>query len=475
MTKQVTGLLIITGLVLGGCTLAPDYIQPPAPVQNAWPQVDSVSAVTSEAPPAAELNWQSFFADSKLRQVVALALENNRDLRLASLNVERARGLYGIQRAELYPSLNATGAYSKERLAENASFGSSQVRESYSVNFGISAWEVDFFGRIRSLKAQALEAFFASEEARRGAQISLVSEVARAYLTLAADQENLQLSRATLATRQQSYELIQKSYAIGYATELDLRQAQIPLEAARVEVARFTQLVAQDKNALTLLAGSNVAEQLLPADLSGVAAPAEVSAGLPSEVLLQRPDILAAEHQLKGAYAFLGAARAAFFPRITLTSTLGTASSELSGLFDAGSKTWLFSPSLSLPVFDARTWAAYRVSQTDRDIAVAQYEKAIQTAFREIADALAVKDTIDEQIKAQLALTSTTAEAHRLANLRYEHGLDNYLGVLDAERALFAARQNLVTLRLAKEANQVRLFAVLGGGADQLRVAAVGE
>jgi multidrug efflux system outer membrane protein len=472
MTKQVTRLLIMAGLILGGCTLAPDYIQPQAPVQNAWPQVGSASAVTSEAPPAAELNWKSFFADSNLRQVVALALENNRDLRLASLNVERARGLYGIQRAELYPSLDASGTYSKQRFAENTGFVSSQVSESYSVNLGISAWEVDFFGRLRSLKDQALEAFFASEEARRGAQISLVSEVARAYLTLAADQENLQLSRATLATRQQSYELIQKSYAIGYATELDLRQAQIPLEAARVNVARFTQLVAQDKNALTLLAGSNVAEKLLPADLSSVAAPAEVSAGLPSEVLLQRPDILAAEHQLKGAYAFLGAARAAFFPRISLTSTLGTASNELSNLFGSGTKTWLFSPSLSLPVFDARTWAAYRVSQTDRDIAVAQYEKSIQTAFREVADALAIKDTIDEQIKAQMDLTSTTAEAHRLANLRYEHGLDNYLGVLDAERALFTARQNLVTLRLAKVANQVRLFAVLGGGADQPQVTA---
>jgi len=471
MTRPLASLLLTAGLVLGGCTLAPEYLQPQPPIETTWPQADTVATVEPQAPLAAELNWQNFFADTKLRQVVALALESNRDLRLASLNVERARGLYGIQGSELYPTLDATGAYSKQRLAQSASFGGSQVMESYAVNFGVSAWEIDFFGRIRSLKAQALEAFFASEEARRGGQISLIAEVARTYLTLAADQENLQLAQATLATRQQSYAMIQKSFDIGYATELDLRQAQIPLEAARLDLARFTQLVAQDKNALTLLAGGKVAEQLLPANLAGVAAPAEISAGLPSEVLLQRPDILAAEHQLKGAYAFLGAARAAFFPRISLTGLLGSASGELSGLFGAGSQTWLFSPSLTLPIFDARTWAAHRVSQTDRDIALAQYEKTIQTAFREVADALAVKNTIDQQLLAQQGLVTATAEAERLAKLRYEHGLDNYLGVLDAARALFTAKQGLVALRLAKLTNQVHLFAVLGGGAALPQVA----
>lgn len=475
MTRRISELLIVASLILGGCTLAPDYVRPEPPIQPQWPQSAATSSLSSEAPLAAELDWQNFFIDSKLRQVLTLALENNRDLRLAALNVERARGLYGIQRAELYPTLDASGGYTKQRLAENSGFGRSFVVESYTANLGVTAWEIDFFGRIRSLKDQALETYFSSEEARRGAQISLLAEVARTYLALAADRENLQLAQKTLETQQQSYALIQKSFAIGYATELDLRQAQIPLETARLDLARFRQRVEQDKNALNLLAGSQVADPLLPDDLSSVRLPADFSAGLPSAVLLQRPDILAAEHQLKGAYAFLGAARAAFFPQISLTGALGSASGELTGLFGAGTKTWLFAPTLGLPIFDARIWAAHRVSQTDRDIALVQYERAIQTAFREVADALAVKATIDQQLTAQQALVATSAEVYRLAEQRYTHGLDNYLGVLDAQRTLFGARQALVSLRLAKVANQVQLFAVLGGGADQPRVAAVIE
>ncbi len=468
MTRQLWLIGLSLGLILGGCSMAPQYTQPPAPIQAEWPQGEAYQGNPSgENLLAAELSWQEFFTDAKLQKVFALALENNRDLRLAVLNVERARAMYGIQRAELFPTVNASASGSKLHRSSDL-IGSTDPRtiEQYGVNLGVAAWELDFFGRIRSLKDQALEAYLATEEARRGAQITLVAEVARSYLTLAADRENLKLAQSTLQAQQASYTMMQKSYDIGFTTELDLQRAKIPLASARGAVARFTQLVAQDQNALNLLAGGAVSEALLPATLSSITPPAELSTGLNSEVLLQRPDILAAEHQLKGAYAFIGAARAAFFPRISLTTTFGTASNELSGLFSSGTQTWNFAPQISMPIFDARTWAAYRVSKADREIVLTQYEKTIQTAFREVADALAIEGTIDQQVAAQQALVNATTETYRLSEVRYSHGIDSYLSVLDAHRSQFAAQQGLVALRLAMLANRVRLYAVLGGGAS---------
>jgi len=260
------------------------------------------------------------------------------------------------------------------------------------------------------------------------------------------------------------YNLIKKQYETGLANELDLHRAQTQVETARGEVARYSQLVAQDQNALNLLAGSPVPEDLLPRGLEDIKPPRDISPGLSSEVLLRRPDIMAAEHQLKAAYAYIGAARAAFFPRISLTTALGTASNELSGLFDSGNGTWNFTPQIVMPIFDARTWAAYRVSKAQRKIALAQYERAIQTAFREVADALAVKGTVDERLAAQRSLVEALSQTYRLSKKRYESGIDSYLGVLDAQRSLFAAQQGLTTLRLSKLANRVRLYAVLGGG-----------
>ena len=334
------------------------------------------------------------------------------------------------------------------------------------MNLGIAAWEIDFFGRIRSLSEQALEDYLATDEARRGAQIALVAEVARAYLTLAADRENLHLARSTLESQQEAYALVKKRFDVGVATELDLKRAQIPLDTGRGDVARYTQGVAQDRNALDLLAGAPVAQEWLPPDLSTVAPPGEIAAGLSSESLLRRPDIMAAEHRLKGAYASIGAARAALFPRISLTTSIGTASNQLSGLFDAGRDTWAFMPQIVMPIFDARVWAALRVSKTDREIILTQYEKTIQTAFREVADALAAQGTIDEQVAAQQSLTVALSDSYRLATQRYTKGIDSYLGVLDAQRAHFAAQQGLVSLQLAKLASQVRLYAVLGGGGE---------
>jgi multidrug efflux system outer membrane protein len=455
-------------LFLGGCSLAPNYQKPPAPVPPQWPQGEAYqdTQAASDMPTAQQLKWQEFFTDKKLQKIIETALSNNRDLRLAALNVERARALYGIQRAELFPAVNAVGAGSKQRIPENVmGFPEALTIERYDVNLSISSWELDFFGRIRSLKDQALETYLATEQTRRSAQIALMAEVARAYLTLAADRENLKLARATLETQQAAYDLIERSYQIGVASELDLRRAQTQVDAARRDVPRYTQLAAQDQNALDLLAGAPVPEEMLPMDLSSVTPPQAIGPGLSSEVLLNRPDILAVEHRLKGAYAFVGVARAALFPRISLTTSVGTASDELSGLFNSGTGTWNFAPQVVMPIFDARTWAALRVSKADQQIILTQYEKAIQTAFREVADALAVQGTIDQQVSAQQSLVDAVAETYRLSNARYTKGIDSYLSVLDSQRSLYAQQQALVSLRLAKLANQVRLYAVLGGGA----------
>nr|MDA3896493.1 efflux transporter outer membrane subunit [Desulfobacteraceae bacterium] len=419
------------------------------------------------APAARELSRQAFFADKQLQEIIEMALDNNRDLRLASLNVEKARALYGIQRAELLPAVNATGAGGKQQYSSDLiSPGDPRTAEQYSAGLGIAAWEIDFFGRIRSLKDQALEEYLVTDEARRSAQIALVSEVARVYLTLGADRKNSNLAEFTLETQQAAYDLIKRQTEVGVATELDLCQAQIPVETARRDVARFTRMVAQDRNALNLLAGSAVPEKLLPADLASVNPPKEIFPGLSSAELLNRPDIMAAEHQLKGAYAFIGAARAAFFPRISLTTSIGTASDELSGLFGSGSGTWSFTPQVAVPVFDARTWAAYRVSKAQKEIAITQYEKTIQVAFREVADALAVKGMVDQQISAQQSLTDAIAATYRLADKRYQKGIDSYLGVLDAQRSLYFQQRVLTGLQLEKLVNQVRLYAVLGGGGE---------
>jgi multidrug efflux system outer membrane protein len=465
--------LIIFGIIvtlLGGCTLAPKYTRPAAPVPADWPTGTAYAETktAASAPTAAELPWQEFFTDERLQKVIGIALSNNRDLRLAALNVEKARALYGIQRAELLPSVNAMGSGSRERVpADLSTTGSARTSERYDVKLGVSSWEVDFFGRIRSLKDQALETYLATDQARLSAQILLISTVANTYLTLAADREALKLVTSTLETQEDSYKLIRKRYDVGLSSELDLRRAQSQMDAAKGDVARYAQLATQDENALNLLVGSPIPPLLLPAELASVRAPQEISSGLSSELLLRRPDVLAAEHQLKAANANIGAARAAFFPRISLTTAIGTASADLSGLFKSGSGTWSFAPQIAVPIFDARTWSAYDVTKVEREISVAQYEKAIQTAFREVADALAVRDTVNRQIAAQQSLVDAVSETYRLSNARYTKGIDSYLGVLDAQRSLYAAQQGLIVLHLTRLANRVTLYNVLGGGAQR--------
>ena len=336
--------------------------------------------------------------------------------------------------------------------------------ERYDASIGITSWEVDFFGRIRSLKDKALEEFMATDQARLSTQIMLISSVTQAYLAVAANREALHLVSKTLESQENGYKLIQKRYNVGMISELDLRRAQSQVDVARGDVAYYTQLMAQAENALNLLVASPVPQNLMPADLSSVSSPREISAGLSSELLLNRPDILAAEYQLKAAYANIGAARANFFPRVILTGAAGTASVELSGLFKPGSFAWSFAPQIIMPIFDARTWFAYRVTKIDREIAVAQYEQSIQAAFREVADALAVKGTVDRQISAQQSLVDALSVAYRLSLSRYDKGIDSYLSVLDAQRSLYGAQKGLIALLFARFNNAVTLYKALGGG-----------
>ena len=458
MIHRTCALLVVLAGVLSGCTMAPTYTRPEAPVPAVWPAGPAYQgqAGTSAKPEAADIPWQEFFIDGHLRGVIKLALENNRDLRVAALNIEKVQAQYRIQRAALVPEIDAAGSVSNQVAADHK----------LSVGVGVSAFELDLFGRVRSLKDQALEQYLATEQAQRTVKVSLIAEVAGAYLNLAADRELLRLAQETLKTQQTSFQLISRRFEAGVSSELDLRQAQTQVDSARVDVARYTTLTAQDENSLNLVAGSTVPAELLPQALSpSLTLMRDIAPGLPSDVLLQRPDVLQAENLLKGYNANIGAARAAFFPRITLTAAYGTAAGDLSGLFKAGTGGWSYAPQISLPIFDAGSRSAQlKVAETDRDIAVAQYEKAIQTAFREVADALAQRGTIDQQVAAQESLSTATGQRNILSQARYDRGIDSYLTVLDAQRSLYSAQQGLIGTRLTRLVNLVTLYKVLGGG-----------
>ena len=463
MKPMTTAFCLALAAVIGlaGCTMAPTYSQPAAPVPNSWPQGPSYQAQTDKPSqkPLADIPWQEFYREGKLQQLIALALENNRDLRIAALNIERSQAQYRIQRADLIPKIDAAF------IGNNQSPTNTQ----YNVGVGVSAYELDLFGRIRSLKDQALAQYLATEQAQRTFQISLVAEVATTALTLASDRELLRLAQETLKTQQTTYQLILRRFEVGASSELDLKQVQTQVDAARVDVARFTTLVAQDENNLNLVVGSKVSAELLPQMLAETPTIVQdIVPGLPSEVLLQRPDVLQAEDLLKGFNANIGAARAAYFPRITLASSLGISSDKLSGLFNSGSGVWTFAPQITLPIFDAGARSAQlKVAEVDRDIAVAQYEKTIQTAFREVADALAQRGTIEEQLAAQQSLTKATGTRYLLSQARYDQGIDSYLNVLDAQRSLYSAQQGLIATRLTRLVNLVTLYKVLGGGAKE--------
>ncbi|MDP2246226.1 AdeC/AdeK/OprM family multidrug efflux complex outer membrane factor [Pseudomonas sp.] len=465
MTKTLVSIAVAT-LVLSGCSLIPDYQQPPAPMASQWPQGQAYAPNEAADIAAAEQGWREYFRDPALQQLIETALLNNRDLRVAALNIEAYRAQYRIQRADLLPALSADGSGSRQRLpADVAPSGSAGISSQYSATLGVSAYELDLFGRVRSLSQQALETYLSSEEARRSTQISLVASVANAYLTWQADQALLQLTQDTLKTFEESYRLTLRSSEIGVASALDLSQSRTSVEAARVKLAQYQRLVAQDRNGLALLLGSG-----LPADLpAGQPLDAELlsqlPAGLPSDLLQRRPDILEAEHLLKAANANIGAARAAFFPRISLTANAGSLSPDLSGLLGNGSGTWLFQPQISLPIFNAGSLrASLDYSKIQKEISVARYEKSIQTAFQEVADGLAARQTYQQQLQAQRDLVEANQDYYRLAERRYRIGIDSNLTFLDAQRSLFSAQQALITDRLAQLASEVNLYKALGGG-----------
>jgi NodT family efflux transporter outer membrane factor (OMF) lipoprotein len=440
--------------LLAGCSMMPTYERPAAPVPGEWPQPAATSGTA-----ASELPWQQFFTDDRLRQLIEIALRNNRDLRVAILNIEQARAQYDIRRADRLPSVGA------QVNASRTPKGANEATNLYNAGLAITAWEIDLFGRIASLSEAALAQYLATEEGRKAAQTSLVATVASSWLALVADQELIELTRQTLATREESLRLARLRFDNGVTSELDFRLAQSLAETARVTLAQLTRQSAVDLNSLALLLG-----QPVPPDMTAQVTTASVSlpdlpAGTPSEVLTRRPDVRQAEQQLVAANASIGAARAAFFPRISLTAGVGTASTELSGLFKGGSWGWTAAPQLLQPIFDAgRNRAGLASATAARDIAIAQYERSIQAGFREVSDALAGRATFGEQLRAQSAVAEAEAARYRLSELRYNNGIASYLDLLDAQRSLFAARQLLVQTRLQQLQNQVLLYRALGGG-----------
>jgi len=457
-----TGLLATAAAALAACSMAPKYDRPAAPVPGSWPYPSAVSGTQ-----AADVDWRAFFADARLQRLIAAALANNRDLRVAVLNIENARAQYDIRSADRYPTVSAAVTGSRTPA------GPDTVTKVYTAGLAVTAWEVDLFGRVKSLSDAALAQYFATEEGRKAAQTSLVATVATTWLALVADDEQLELIRQTMATREESLRLTRLRFENGAASEIDFRQAQSLYESARVAFSQQQRQRALDLDSLGLLVGEALPTdvQTAPSTTATITLP-DLPAGTPSDVLARRPDVRQAEEQLISANANIGAARAAFFPRITLTAAVGSASTALSGLFKSGTWGWTSAPQAVLPIFDAgRNSANLRSANVQRDIAVAQYEKAIQSAFREVADALAGRATLGDQLNAQSNVVEAESVRFKLAQLRYDNGVASYLDLLDAQRSLFAAQQALIQTRLAQLQNQVGLYRALGGGWTEIQAA----
>ena len=468
-------LSILSAACMAGCTMEPHYQRPELPISAQFPDAEDAGIAASD------IGWRDFFADQRLRKLIEVALAHNPDARVAALNIAAARAQYQIQRASLFPKISASATEQIEKFpaavaavagagasggAPAATAGGSGVSRYFDVGVGFTSYELDVFGRIRSLSHAKLEQYLGYVETRRSTEISVVSEVASAYLTLLADEELLKITADTLKSQQESFDLIKRSFDGGVATALDYHQAESTVATAEASLAQYTRQVAQDRNALAVLIGMPVPDDLPEgADLNEQKLLAELPAGVPSLVLTQRPDVRAAEHNLIAGNANIGAARAAFFPTITLTGNYGTASTTLSGLFDHGSTAWTFSPQINLPIFaGGANVAALKLSKVQRDILLAQYQQSVQAAFREVADALVARRPLDAQLSADQTLVNATGESLRLSQMRFDNGVDNYLTVLDSERSFFSAQQSLVNLKLARLQNQVTLYKALGGG-----------
>ncbi len=453
--------------LLAGC-LAPRRPLPAPPVDAAWPAPPGGFDDPAPADPraAADVAWREAFPDPRLQALIELALEHNRDLRTAALNIEQARALHRIQRSFVLPSVQGNAGLSVTHTpAEVSPVGQAFTIERYEVGVSVPAFELDFFGRLRNLTKAALEEYLATEEAFLSARIGLVGEVASAYLAERAAAEQLALAERALSAREQAYELSRQRFEAGVSSELDLRQAETLVASARVSVATLARQRGQARNALTLLVGTSPADLPEPRPLDDQGVVADLPPGLPSDLLTRRPDLRAAERHLRARRADIGAARAAFFPRVTLTASVGSASSELLGLVAAGTGAWALAPQLVQPLFQwGRNRQGLALAEVREDLAVVAYERAIQVAFREVADALVARATLDDQVAAQERLRDAQAARLALADQRYGAGLASYLEVLDAQRALFDAEQALVQARLLRLTNAVDLYRALGGG-----------
>lgn len=457
--------------------LSPTYQRPAAPVAVAWP--DAASAARAPDVLAADIGWRTFFVDARLQNTIALALSNNRDLRVAILNIEKARAEYRIQRASLLPELDLGGSEDAERTpasvrsAQSGSVSSGngqsgEISHVYSADLGFTSYELDLFGRVRNLSKAALETYLSTVETRRSTQISLVSEVASDWLTLASDRRLLAIAQSTQASEQRTFDLVDREHALGAASALDVAQAQASLQAARNSAAQAQTTAEQARNALDLVAGARVPDADLPdAQVDPVSSIAAIPAGIPSAVLQRRPDVLAAEHTLKADNANIGAARANFFPTISLTAALGFESPALAHLFTGGNRSWSVAPSATLPIFDAgANRATLDASKATFRIDVATYEKTIQTAFEEVANALATRATIGAQLDAQTRTVQADQHAYDLSMALYKQGSDSLLDALTEQRLLYAAQQSLVATQLSAQTSLVTLYAALGGGVD---------
>ncbi|ACF42474.1 efflux transporter outer membrane subunit [Pelodictyon phaeoclathratiforme] len=459
--------LCLAATTLTACSLAPTYVRPTAPVTKEWP-VASAAPQSVEESHTADIGWRSMFRSPKLQSLIEASLANNRDLRIAALNIEAARHTWRIQRSDLLPSINSSGNYTRQQLSTSMSgTGKTEITSTYSAGIGTTAYELDLFGRVRSLSNRAINQYLATEEGRKAAQTSLVAEVANAYLTYLADVELLRLTESTLKTRQDACDLIKRSFDLGAKSRLDVAQSATLVESARASRAQYQRHVEQDKNALTLLVGKEIDPTLLePQPLADVEVMERLPVGIPSVVLLDRPDVRQAEYALKAENANIGAARASFFPSISLTGSAGFASASLSDLFEAGSSgVWSFAPQVTLPIFQGgRLRSNLKLAETNRDIAVTRYEKAIQSAFREVADALVARATYTEQLQAQQALVKESDQACTITKARYDHGIDSSFALLDAQRSLFEAQQNEILIHQQTLANLIDLYKALGGG-----------
>ncbi len=464
MMKRIYSVLVL-GLTLAafsGCSMAPEYVRPEMPVPPRLPVTQANAETTAQA--ISEIGWSHFYTDPALKKVIAEALANNRDLKTAALNVEAFQAQYRIQRSQLFPTIGADQSWTKQRAYSGGFYGTGQM---HSIAVGITSYELDFFGRVRNLNEEALEQYLAQVETHRAAFIALVAETARAWLGLLADRELLAISQDTMSNQNQSFNLVQQRFEGGIANSMELAQSRTMLEQVRGALAQYQLQIEQDRNALNLLTGTVLPEPLAASGqrLEDHDLTLPLPANLPSTVLLQRPDIQAAEHALKAANANIGAARAAFFPRISLTSSAGYMAPDLGDLFHSRTGVWAFTPSISVPIFTGgRLQAQLEVAELRKEAAIVNYEKAIQAAFREVADALAAQKWLAERVAAQKAAVAASQKYYDLAVFRYREGIDSFLTQLDAQRNLFAARQTYVTLRLAQQNNQVNLFKALGGG-----------